>query len=120
MAAAIAAIFIITVVVIGAVVVFIRAEVSEVSAEEARLHAPDTPTVAYAIPNGVDPVVIRTALSMEGFRCVPDRVGDAECLLIECAPEDRERARLAIAGVHMTTYDGRPLDSSHVVFQHER
>lgn len=120
MAAAIAAVFIITVIIIAAVVIFVRAEVSEVTAAEARLHDPETPTVAYAIPNGVDPVVVRTALSMEGFTCVPDQVDGEECLLIECEPEDRERVRQAIAGVHMTTYDGKALDTDHVVFQDER
>lgn len=120
MAAAIAAVAILTVLVIAGVVFFVRAEVSEVTRTESRLRNPQTPTVAYAIPNGVDPVAVGTALKMAGFESIPDQVGDAECLRIECAPEDREKVREVIAGVHVTTYDGSDLQLDHAVFEDER
>jgi hypothetical protein len=119
MATAIAVGFIFTVIGIAALVFFIRAEVDEVIRTETHLHDPDTPTVAYAVPNGVDPIGIRTALRMDGFTCVPEQVGDAYCLLIECEPGDRERVRRAIAAVHITTYDGSVLQLDHVRFEDE-
>lgn len=120
MAAAIAAAVIITVIVIGGVVFFVRAEVSEVTRTESRIRSPGTPTVSYPVPNGVDPVAIGTALKIAGFESIPERVGDDECLRIECAPEDREKVREVIAAVHVTTYDGADLPLDHPVFEDER
>ena len=93
---------------------------AEQSRREARIHDPHTPTVAFAIPNGVDPVVVELALNQAGFDCVVDRVGDSECLLVECAEPERARLRKVIESVHVRDYDGSELNLDHVVFEDER
>lgn len=120
MVAAIAAVAVITALVIIAFVVFVRAEVEEVTRTEAHLDDPGTPTVAYAVPDGVDPVDVSTALRQQGFTSMPQHVGDARCLVIECTPGDRERVREVIAGVHVTAYDGTDLATTDVAFEDER
>ena len=72
-----AAIRILTVVVAGFVLVNVslRRWVREESRREAHLRDPNTHTVDYAIPNGMDPVKIETALALAGFPSGVDRVG---------------------------------------------
>lgn len=93
---------------------------SEQSRHEARLHDPHTSTVAFAVPNGIDPVVLELELSRHGFDSVIDRVGDSECLLVECAKPERARLRSVIEAVHLREYDGSDLRLEHVVFEDER
>jgi hypothetical protein len=120
MAPTIVAVLIITAIVIAGVVYFTRAEVSEVERKEKRLGEGRSPTVAFPIPNGVDPVPISTALRTEGFDSMPDRVDDRECLVIECRPGDRERVREIIAGAHDNPSDESSIRIDRVVFQDER
>lgn len=103
-----------------AVLLFVRAWGTEQSRREARILDPRTPTLAFAIPNGVDPVVFELALNQAGFDCLVDRVGDAECLRVECAESDRTRLRRVIESVHLRDYDGSELNLEHVVFEDER
>src|SRR5688572_12258306 len=56
-------ILVVTIVVAGGLRRLVRDE-SEV---ERRLQAPETPTVSYAVPHGVDPADLRTALLRAGF-----------------------------------------------------
>jgi hypothetical protein len=115
------AIVVVVVIVLGvAVPMFLRSLVNEESRTDARLHDPHTHTVAYAIPNGVDPVVIKAALTHAGFTSSIDRVGEVECLLIECAESERLRVRAIIETVHVNEYDGSDLKLDHVVFEDER
>lgn len=116
-----AAILVVVAVVLGvAIPLFLRSWGAEESRTEARLHDPHTHTVAYAIPNGVDPVVIRVALTKAGFAAVTDHVGDVECLRVECDESDRTRLRSVVEAVHMSEYDGTELTPGHVVFEDER
>jgi hypothetical protein len=95
---------------------FLRSWGAEEARTEARLHDPHTHTVAFAVPNGVDPAVIKAALTRAGYTSVTDRVGDAECLVVECAPHERDRVRGVIESVHVSPTGG----GGHVVFEDER
>lgn len=103
-----------------ATLLFLHSWGAEQSRREARILDPHTPTVAFAIPNGVDPVVVELALNQAGFDCVVHRVGDAECLVVECAEPDRPRLRGVIESVHLRDFDGSELSLDHVVFEDER
>lgn len=49
-----------------------------------RLHAPGAHTLAYAVPNGQDPVVLMTAVRTAGLVSVVDTRGGTEKILVEC------------------------------------
>lgn len=93
------AVGILTIVVLAAPVYFIltmrRWELDEAKIE-ARLRAPDAHKVAYVVPEGVDPAVLRGALNHAGFVVVMDDVGGTERLLVECEPRDHDRVREVI------------------------
>ena len=118
---AVLAIVVVTVVV-GSIAInlFLRSWVAQESRTEERLHDPHTHTVAYAIPNGVDPVVVRLALHNAGFTSAVDRVGNLECLRVECGEPERARVRSVIEAAHLGEYDGSELKLGHVVFEDER
>lgn len=120
MAAAIALAVIVLVVVGVAINLYLRTWVAEESRTEAHLHDPRTHTVAYAVPNGIDPAVIRTELSRASFSTGVERVGALECLRIECEEGDRARVRQIIEGIRLSRYDGSELERDHVVFEDER
>ena len=103
-----------------AIALLLRSWVFAESRMEGRLHDPGTPTVAYAIPNGVDPAVVMAALRADGFASVLDRIGDTECLIVECDRGERTRVRSVIEHVHASSYDGSALKLDHVVFEDER
>jgi hypothetical protein len=98
----------------------LRRLVREESAVEGRLLAPETPTVSYAVPNGVDPADLRTALLRAGFSSTMSSAGTRRCLVIGCSQGDRARVREVIEDVHETAYDGSDLVLSPVVFEDER
>lgn len=117
-----AAIILLVVIVVGvtiAINVFLRNWAREESRREAHLRDPHTHTVAYAIPNGVDPVAAESALARAGFTSGIDRVGMAECVVIECDESQRDQVRRVLEGISMTAYDGSPLPAGHVVFEDE-
>ena len=116
-----AVILVVIVLVVGvAIPLFLRSWGAEESRTEARLHDPRTHTVTFAIPNGVDPAVVRVALTQAGFTGVMEQVGEVECLRVECDESDRERVRSVVEAVHMTEFDGSELKLGHVVFEDER
>ena len=119
MAAAI--IFLLTLVVIGGVGinVYLRDWVREESRREAHLRDPGTHTVAYAIPNGVDPVTITAGLGRAGLNSGVERVGMVECVRIECQDWQREQVRRVLEEIPMNAYDGSLLHA-RVVFEDER
>ena len=96
--------------------IWLRAE----SRREAHLRDPGTHTVAYEVPNGVDPVIVMSPLVQAGFTSGVDRVGMAECVRIECQESERDRVRGVLEAIPMTAYDGSPLHAGHVVFEDER
>ena len=100
--------------------VYLRSWVQAESRNEAHMRDPHTHTVAYAVPNGVDPALIRVELSRAGFNIATALVGDQECLRIECEAAQRDTVRSVIEGVHMNNYDGSALKTGHVVFEDER
>ena len=117
------AILLLVVLVVGgsiAISLFLRAWVREESRREAHLKDPRTHTIAYAIPNGMDPVTLETALALEGFNSGHDRVGMADCVRVDCDESQRDRVRRVLEGVSMTAYDGSLLPAGHVVFEDER
>lgn len=120
MVAAVVILVVVVLVLSVAIPLFLRSWGVEESRTEARLHDPHVHTVAYAVPNGVDPVVIKVALTRAGFTSAIDRVGDVECLRVECAESDRAHVRSVIEAVHVSGYDGSELRAGHVVFEDER
>jgi hypothetical protein len=116
-----AAILIVLVLVITfAVAAGLRGLVFAEARTEARLHAPSTHTVSYALPTGVDPALVKGALSRAGFTSAVDSAGTHQCLLVECAADDRDRLRTAIASAPETDYAGSGLALQQVVFEDER
>jgi hypothetical protein len=99
---------------------YLRGWVREESRREAHLRDPDTHTVAYAIPNGVDPAAIVSALARAGLTSGVDRLGMVECARIECDESQREQVRGVLEGIAMEAYDGSQLRARHVVFEDER
>lgn len=99
---------------------FLRTWVREESRREAHLRDPHTHAVAFAIPNGVDPVTAESALARAGFNSGHDRVGMVECIRIECDESQRNRVRSVLEGVLRTTYGGTVQPAGHVVFEDER
>ena len=98
----------------------LRRLVRDESEVERRLRAPETPTISYAVPHGVDPADLRTALLRAGFSSATSTAGTRQCLIIGCSKGDRARVREVIEGVHETAYDGSDLVLRPVVFEDER
>ena len=117
-----AIVFLLIVVVIGGIAInlYLRSYVREESRREAHLTDPDTHTVAYAIPNGVDPATILSALARAGLTSGVDRVGMVHCVRVECNDSQREKARGVLEGIRMNVYDGSQFQAGHVVFEDER
>jgi hypothetical protein len=92
MVGAIIFLVIVALVVVVAMSVYLRSWVQAESRTEAHMRDPHTHTVAYAIPNGVDPVLVKVELSRAGFNTGIGRVGGRECLRIECERQHRVRA----------------------------
>ncbi len=99
---------------------YLRTWVREESRREAHLRDPDTHTIAYAIPNGVDPATIESALARADLISGVDRVGMVHCVRIECNDSQREKARGVLEGIRMNVYDGSQFQAGHVVFEDER
>ena len=120
MAAAIILLVIVVIVVSVGVNLYLRSWVATEAESEAHMHDPRTHTVDYAVPNGVDPVVVMRELSRSGFKTAIERVGDVECMRIECEADQRDEVRALIEGAHMNAYDGTVLKLGDVVFEDER
>ena len=99
----------------------VRRLVLDEAVVERRLRAPEAHTVAYAVPNGVDPGGLRVAMKLGGFTSIVAMRGMHECLVVECEAGDRDRVRQLIAQAHETESDGAGLDvRPRVVFEDER
>ena len=103
-----------------AIALFLRSWVLTESETEKRLHDPHTHTIAFVIPNGVDPVVFAVAVDRAGFTSVTDRVGNAECILVECPESERTHLRTVLEAIQVPQYDGSAARTAHVVFEDER
>lgn len=117
-----AIVFLVVLVVGGSIAIslFLRNWVREESRREAHLRDPHTHTVAFAIPNGVDPVTAESALALAGFNSGHERIGMVECVRIECDESQRDRVRSVLEGVLTTAYDRSVLPAGRVVFEDER
>jgi hypothetical protein len=102
------------------IAMLLRSWVLTESETETRLHDPRTHTIAFPLPAGVDPVVFAIAVDRAGFPSVTDRIGDAECLVVECPESERAHLRTVLETVHVPQYDGSAGGDAHVVFQDER
>lgn len=119
---AVAVLLFVTVSLVAAVAinVYLRSWVGAEGRNEAHLNDPLTHTVAYAVPNGIDPARIMVELSHARLNCALGRVADRECVRIECEQSQREQVRHVLERVHMSAYDGSPLKVERVVFEDER
>jgi hypothetical protein len=86
---------------------------------EDHLHDPSTPTVAFVVPDGVDPAVVSNALGGAGFSSALDLARGEERLLIECHAGERERVRGVIAGIERSAYATSGLTIGAVIFRDE-
>jgi hypothetical protein len=120
MIAAAALLSILALVVVIGVNLSMRKLVEDEKRTESELNGPHTPTVTYAIPNGIDPVVFAVAVKKAGYLSVITEVGTSEALRVRCGPGDRERLRRVIEGVVVNEYDGSAVALDHVVFEDER
>jgi len=82
---------------------------------ERTLLSPDVPTVAWVVPDGEDPALVRTRLAHAGFSSVLDHSG-GQRLVVRCGPADRDRVREIIAGTEHATFDGQALQPSQLRF----
>lgn len=72
---------------------------------DAKLHSAAAHTVAYVIPAGLDPAIVRGALAGAGFVSVID-AGETERVLIECEPSDRAFVRQLVERAHPAGFVG--------------
>ncbi len=120
MAAAVILMVVLGVVVLVGTNLYLRSWVRTESSAEAHLHDPRTHTLAYVLPNGVDPAVIKFELGRAGLETGAGHVGGDECLLVECEPAQRERVRALIQHAQAVRYAGSALKLDQVVFEDER
>jgi hypothetical protein len=98
----------------------LRSLVMDERRTESQVQDPHTPTVTYAIPVGIDPVVFAVAVKHAGFLSVVTDVGASQGLRVQCDAGDRERLRRVLEGVVVNGYDGTAVKVDHVVFEDER
>jgi hypothetical protein len=120
----VAAMFVIGLLVLGAVVVwaFRRMTIDEASTES-RLRAPQSHALAYTVPVGQDPAVLVSALKRAGFTAIGEMQGGTERLLVDCPnPDDRAQVRDIIEHERHTHFenDGTEIYVGHVTFEDER
>jgi hypothetical protein len=85
---------------------------------DARLHLPSSHTVAYVVPEGQDPALLRVALTHAGYTTVLDRGGDQR-LLVECEESHRAQVRHVIESVDHGAFEGSEVLRGHVRFEDE-
>ncbi len=88
------------------------------AAVDARLHSPQVHTVAYAVPEGRDPALVRVALAHAGFVTVLDS-GRDQRLLVECEESRREQVRRVIEDLGDPGLAGPEVPAGHVRFVDE-
>jgi len=119
MIAAAALLSILAVVAIVTIAVSLRSVVEDEKRTESQLHDLHTPTITYAVPNGVDPVVFAVALKRAGYLSIVTEVGSSQGLLVRCETGERERLRHVLDDV-VSTHDTPARTLYHAVFEDER
>jgi len=99
---------------------YLRDCAPEESPLETRFRDPKTRTIAYVIPDGADPVVLRLGLDRAGFTGEVRRVGNAECLLVTCLTTERAALRGVLEAAQSSASAGTALKLGGVVFEDER
>lgn len=105
--------------VFAVIMLALRRTTLDEAAVEARLRQSDTHTLAYAVPDGQDPAVLRAALAREGYASMGDMEGGAELLIVACDEEDRAKVRSIIEHVDRAGFDGPAMHVGHVIFRDE-
>lgn len=103
---------IVIVAIVGALIFMsMRETVEELEDADIHLHDPDTPTVLYPVPDGVDAAALKGVLHVAGFDSVVDlSPTGTELVRVECEPGQRERVREVIA--HVPVGDGPDVQTS--------
>lgn len=117
-----AALILVVIVVVGTIALAwaLRGWVSEESRLEAHLHDAGTHTLTYAVPNGVDPVVVKVAVTRAGFSSAIESAGTREAVRVECAEGRRALLRTVIEDLHLPEDAGSGPSGRRVVFEDER
>lgn len=97
----------------------LKASVDMEKRDHDHLLDPDTPKIAYLVPDGVDASVVLTALRGAGFYAAVDLVGPDELVLVDAQPGEREDVRGAIASISQQ-YAAAGLRLDGVTFADER
>jgi hypothetical protein len=101
----------------------VREQVSRRAQVADALHAPETPTLEYAVPTGQDPTVIVAALERAGYTATADPNHAHQRLMVACPDglqSERERVRSVIESASVTApQDGIPVEAE-VRFRDER
>ena len=84
------------------------------------IHSPETHSVAYVVPEGVDPAPLMAALTHAGFTTMTDTAGGDERLLVACEEQDRARVREIIEGAERKSLAELGLQVPPVAFDDER
>lgn len=71
---------------------------------DAHLHDPDTPTVRWSVPEGVDPAVVAGVLVATGFPAVLETDAGSSWLRIECRADEHDAVREVIEKVYLEEY----------------
>jgi hypothetical protein len=92
----------------------VRQQVVEREQVSEELHAPQTPTLEYAVPTGQDPTVLIAALEKAGYTATANPHHAHQRLLVACPDgldREREHVREVIASASVTApSDGVPLE----------
>jgi hypothetical protein len=88
--------------------------------KESLLRAPQTHTVTYLVPEGVDAAVLLAALSHAGIAATTDLSGGDERLLIKCEADERTQVRQVIEAAERASLAELDLRVPPVTFDDER
>jgi hypothetical protein len=86
---------------------------------EAGVRSPKAHRVAYVVPVGQDPAVLRAALTHAGFTTALDTERGDERLLVACDEQARVQVRSIIEHVDRAGADGPDLQVGRVTFEDE-
>jgi len=87
---------------------------------EAQVRSPKAHRVAYVVPPGQDPAILRAALTHAGFTSALDTENGDERLLVACDEHERVQVRSIIEQVHRAGVDGPEMQVGRVSFEDER
>lgn len=111
----------VTVMLVGAAVAMhVRESAAQSRPRGVRVREPRTRTFVYAIPEDLDPAVLRLGLERAGFHSEIARSGGGRHLLVTSKTTERAALRGVIEAACVTAYAGPEPHREHVVFEDER